>query len=228
MEKRSITEMDANERPRERLQVLGPGALSNAELLAILIGSGSDTENAVDLMRHVLDDCQGSLKELGKKDMRDFCRYRGIGPAKALTLIAACELGKRRAAEGGVERPRIQDSEDIYRYFRDKLGDLPVEEFHVLLLNNRLTVMGAECISRGGLTATAVDVRVVLRIALLAKATSMAICHNHPSGNLHPSRDDDRLTQQIKEAGKLMSIRLIDHVIVAGDRYYSYADEGRI
>ena len=228
MENRIIKDMEACERPRERLLAHGASGLSNAELLAILIGTGSVDENAVDLMRRILADCGGSLKQLGRLDVADFCRYKGIGEAKALTLIAACELGKRRLAEGGIERPRIQNSEDIFRYFHDKLETLDHEEFHVLLLNNRLTIIGEQCISQGGLTSTAVDIRLLMRAAIVGKATAIAVCHNHPSGDPRPSVDDDRLTERLGKAAKAVDIRFLDHIIVGADRYYSYADEGKL
>ena len=228
MENRIIKDIEACERPRERLLAHGASGLSNAELLAILIGTGSVDENAVDLMRRILADCGGSLKQLGRLDVADFCRYKGIGEAKALTLIAACELGKRRLAEGGIERPRIQNSEDIFRYFHDKLETLDHEEFHVLLLNNRLTIIGEQCISQGGLTSTAVDIRLLMRAAIVGKATAIALCHNHPSGQTQPSREDLELTARAKEAAKILSLTLVDHIIVARDRFYSFADEGKL
>ena len=228
MENRIIKDMEACERPRERLLAHGASGLSNAELLAILIGTGSVDENAVDLMRRILNDCGGSLKQLERLDVADFCRYKGIGEAKALTLIAACELGKRRLAEGGIERPRIQNSEDIFRYFHDKLETLDHEEFHVLLLNNRLTIIGEQCISQGGLTSTAVDIRLLMRAAIVGKATAIALCHNHPSGNPRPSGEDDRLTQKLKAAAATMDLRLIDHIILTDEAYFSYQDEGRL
>lgn len=226
--KRSISEMEECERPRERLLAFGPAALSDVELLAILIGSGSATENAVELMRRILRSCGGSLKQLGRMDVADFCAYNGIGPAKALTLIAACELGKRRAAEGAPARPALLSSADMYRYLCDRMTDLSTEEFHVLLLNNRLVPLSMHCISRGGLVGTVVDVRLVLRTAIMGKATAIAVCHNHPSGDPRPSVDDDRLTERLGKAAKAVDIRFLDHIIVGADRYYSYADEGKL
>lgn len=227
-DKRTISDLDLRERPRERLMAHGAGALSNAELLAILIGSGSMDENAVDLMRRVLHDCGDSLKNLGRMDVDDFCQYKGIGPAKALTLIAACELGKRRVAEGGIESPAMRSSEDIYHYFQPMMADLPVEEFHVLLLNNKLSVIGEKRISQGGLTGSVVDVRLILRAAIVAKATAIALCHNHPSGMCRPSREDESVTRKIQDAARVLDLKLIDHVIVARDRYYSFSDEGKL
>lgn len=226
--KPNINEWAEADRPREKLCANGAAALTNAEILAILIGSGSPEETAVSLMQRILIDCRNSLDELGKKDLNELCRYKGIGMAKAVSLLAACELGRRRAAELPLAKTRIQSSNDIFQYFGPQLQDLPHEEGHVLLLNNRLHIIGSRLIGRGGITGTTVDIRLVLREALLARATSIALCHNHPSGNLQPSRDDDRLTQSLKQAAETMQIRLIDHVIIGGNQFYSYADEGRI
>ena len=224
----SITQWDEADRPRERLAAQGPAALSNAELLAILIGSGSARESAVELMRRVMDDCGGSLGRLGKLGIEELCRYNGIGPAKAITLLAACELGKRRAAEPAEERPRMDSAEKAYRHMLPRMQDLPTEECHVLLLNQRLGLIATKLVSRGGITGTAVDVRCVLREALLARATGLILCHNHPSGNARPSGPDDRLTQEMKRAAEAIGIRLLDHVIVCDGAYFSYADEGRL
>lgn len=228
MDKLSIAQWDIADRPREKLAAQGAAALSNAELLAILIGSGSPQESAVDLMRRLLDDCKGSLTRLGKMHVEELRAYNGIGPAKAITIMAACEFGRRRAAEPAEERPRMGNSEAIYRYFRPQLEELAVEECHALLLNSQLRVIAARRIGHGGITETPVDVRVVLREALLAGATHLALCHNHPSGLLRPSKPDDELTSRLKEAAGIMRITLVDHIIIADGGYYSYADEGRI
>ncbi len=226
--KPSIAQWDEADRPREKLADLGPAALSNAELLAILIGSGSVHESAVDLTRRLLADCAGSLNTLGKKSIGELCTYNGIGPAKAVTIMAACEFGKRRAAEPVEERPQMTDSEKIYRYFLPRMQDLATEECHVLLLNQSLRILGTRCVSRGGISETAVDVRIVLREALLLRATNIALCHNHPSGNSRPSRADDQLTQRMKTAAEAVQIRLTDHIILTDGNYYSYCDEGRL
>lgn len=228
MSSRSIAHWDASDRPRERLADLGPSALSNAELLAILIGSGSADESAVSLVRRILADCEDCLATLGKLSIDQLCAYKGIGEAKAITIIAACELGKRRQIEQVKERFRVSSSQSLYEYFAQKLRDLPVEECHVLLLNNRLSVIGSRCVGRGGITGTVVDVRLVLREALLARATAIALCHNHPSGSSRPSREDDTLTERLQKAARAMDIRLIDHIVLADGNYYSYADEGKL
>jgi len=227
-EKRCITQWDEAERPREKMLSLGAGALTNAELLGILIGSGNAEETAVDLMRRILNDNGDSLKALGRMSADDFCLYNGIGPAKAVTLIAACELGRRRAAEKDDGRIRVTSSHEIFNYFYPKMEACETEECHVLMLNNRLAIVGERLVSRGGLTATTVDIRMVMRSVLLAKATSFALIHNHPSGSNRPSREDDHLTRSVKTAAEALQLNFIDHVIFAGDTYYSYADEGKL
>lgn len=226
--KLNINQWAEEDRPREKMMLHGAGALSNAELLAILIGSGSTDESAVELMRKVLADYRNSLSELGKSGVEELCRYKGIGPAKAITLLAASELGRRRKEEGTLERLQIRSSEDIYRLFYPLMCDLPVEECWVLLLNQAGKVIDRIRISQGGLASTAVDIRCILREALIRRAVSMVLCHNHPSGNLRPSREDDRLTESLRQAAVTVNLRLLDHVIVTDGKYYSYADEGRI
>lgn len=226
--KLNINQWAEEDRPREKMMLHGAGALSNAELLAILIGSGSTDESAVELMRKVLADYRNSLSELGKSGVEELCRYKGIGPAKAITLLAASELGRRRKEEGTLERLQIRSSEDIYRLFYPLMCDLPVEECWVLLLNQAGKVIDRIRISQGGLASTAVDIRCVLREALIRRAVSMVLCHNHPSGNLRPSREDDRLTESLRQAAVTVNLRLLDHIIVTDGKYYSYADEGRI
>lgn len=227
-EKLNINQWAKEDRPCEKMMLHGPGALSNAELLAILIGSGNTEDSAVELMRKVLDDCRNSLSELGKRSVDDLCAYKGIGPAKAITILAASELGKRRKDEGSSERLRVRCSQDIFLYFHPLMCDLPVEECWVMLLNQASRLIDALRISQGGLASTQVDVRCILREALLKRATALVLCHNHPSGNTRPSTDDDRLTQALSQAAKVMNIRMLDHLIVSDGGYYSYADEGRL
>lgn len=228
MTKLGIKEWNPEDRPREKLAALGADALTNAELLAILIGSGSENETSVSLMQRVLHDCDDNLSSLGKLSLHELTAYRGIGPAKAITIMAAMELGRRRAASRPADRPQITSSQSIYDLMAEKLRDLHTEECHVILLNNALRLIGTKCVSRGGLTGTTVDVRLVLREALLARATSMALCHNHPSGTLKPSRADDELTRCLSEAAAQVDLKLIDHLIITDGAYYSYNDEGRL
>ncbi len=226
--KLNINEWAEEDRPREKLERLGAEALTNAELLAILIGSGSTRETAVELMQRVMNDCDNNLKTLGQKDIKTLCTYNGMGPAKAITILAACELGKRRQMENPEDRPLLNSASAIYKLMHPVMQDLPIEEGHLLLMNRALRLIKRVCISRGGLTETAIDVRIVLREALLNNASVIAICHNHPSGNIRPSAEDDRLTKSIKDACDTMRISLLDHVIICDGRYYSYCDEGRL
>ena len=224
----NITDLSLDDRPREKFAAHGASALSKAELLAILIGSGNTEENAVQLMQRIMNDCQGSLATLGNMGIDSLCRYKGMGPAKAISVLAACELGRRRMAEGMELRPQLTSSADIFAYMTPRLKGTPVEECHAILLNNHLRVVGCKLISRGGITGAVVDVRLVLREALLCNATHLALCHNHPSGNPRPSGEDDRLTQKLKAAAATMDLRLIDHIILTDEAYFSYQDEGRL
>ena len=205
---------------------LGAEALSNAELLAILIGSGSTKESAVDLMKRVLADSKNNLNTLGKMSIHELCQYNGIGEAKAITILAACELGKRRQMESPEERPDLGTATRLYNYMHPIMQDLDVEEFWVLLLNQHYRLIKKVRISHGGITETAVDIRIIMKEAVLANTTILAVCHNHPSGNLKPSRQDDELTKSIKRACELMHIHFLDHVIITDGQYYSYHESG--
>lgn len=227
MEKLNITQWAKEDRPREKMSELGAEALSNAELLAILIGSGSTDDSAVDLMKKVLADCNNNLNTLGKKTIQELMHYKGIGEAKAITILAACELGKRRQAETPEERPDLGSATRIYRHMHHLMQDLDVEEFWVLLMNQHYRLIKKVCISHGGITETAVDIRIVIREAVLANATILAVCHNHPSGSLSPSHADDELTKSIQRACELMRIYFMDHVIVTDGQYYSYHEVGK-
>lgn len=226
--KLNINQWAEEDRPREKLMRLGAEALTNAELLAILIGSGSTRETAVELMKRLLGDCNNNLNTLGKLSIGELCQYNGVGEAKAITILAACELGKRRQQEKAEERRVLNSAEAIYAYMRPKMQDLPREEAWVLLMNQACKLIKAERISSGGITETAVDVRVIVRAALLCNATAIAFCHNHPSGNIHPSKDDDRLTERIRQACQTMRLHLVDHVIVTDGAFYSYQACGKL
>ena len=226
--KLNINEWAEEDRPREKLLRLGAAALSDAELLAILIGSGSTRESAVDLTRRILSDCNNNLNTLGKKQISDLISYHGMGPAKAITIVAACELGRRRRETLCEERPKLGSATAIYNFMRPLMQDLDVEEFHILLMNQQCSLIREMCISHGGITETAADVRVIMRECLLNNATVLAAIHNHPSGNLMPSSQDDELTQRIKRACDIMRVHFIDHVIVTDGAYYSYQEEGRL
>ena len=226
-EKLNITQWAEEDRPREKMASLGAETLSSAELLAILIGSGSTKESAVDLMKRILNDCNNSLNTLGKKSINDLCQYNGVGPAKAITILAACELGKRRQMESPEERPDLGTATQIYNHMHPVMQDLDVEQFWVLLLNQNHRLIKKVRVSFGGITATSVDIRIIMREAVLCNATQLVVCHNHPSGKITPSKDDDTLTVSIMQACKVMNIRFNDHVIVTDGHYYSYHESGK-
>ncbi len=206
-DKLNINQWAEEDRPREKLERLGPAALSNAELLAILIGSGSTKESAVDLMKRVLADCNNNLNTLGKLTISALCDYNGVGPAKAITILAACELGKRRQAETPEERPELSTATRLYNHMHPLMQDLDVEEFWVLLMNQNFKLIKKVRIARGGITEVTVDVRIIMREALMAGATIVSVCHNHPSGSIVPSKADDQMTDgqyfSYHESGKL-------------------------
>ena len=226
--KLNINQWAEEDRPREKLRDLGAESLSDSELLAILIGSGSTKESAVELMKRVLNDCGNNLNTLGKKSIRELCEYNGIGEAKAITILAACELGKRRQREKAEERKQMSTAADIYEYMHTRMQDLDVEEAWVLLMNQNFRLIKDVRISHGGITETAVDIRIIIREAILANATIIALCHNHPSNNPRPSKDDDRLTERVQKACETMRIHLLDHIIVCDGVYYSYHEQGRL
>lgn len=226
--KLSINKWAEDDRPREKLERLGAQALSNAELLAILIGSGSPHESAVELMKRVLGDCSNNLNTLGKKTVGELTRYNGVGPAKAITILAACELGKRRQLEKAEELPELRSATAIYNHIHPLMQDLKTEEAWILLMNSGFRLMKKMRISQGGLSETAVDVRVIMKEAILCGATVVALCHNHPSNNARPSRQDDALTKSLKNACELMRIHFADHLIVTDGNYYSYLENGRL
>ena len=227
MEKKSINEWSIGDRPREKFMERGAEALTNAELLAILIGSGTTKETAVDLMKRILNDCDDKLNTLGKKTLEELMEYNGIGMAKAITILAACELGRRRQSEN-VERLRINSANNIYSYLHPKMQDLDVEQAWVLLMNQNYKLIKAERLSVGGISETSIDVRLVIKLAVINNATVIAIAHNHPSNNPKPSREDDRITERVKKACDIMRIYLLDHVIVTAGQYYSYNEQGRL
>jgi len=226
--KLNIKEWAEDDRPREKMLKKGVNALSDAELLAILIGSGNREETAVEVTKRILASSDNNLNILGKKTVEDLCEFKGVGEAKAISIVAALELGKRRKLSDIEERTPILCSTDIYKIFHPIMCDLPTEEFWILLLNQASKVIEKIKISSGGITGTVADTRSILREALLRRATSIALCHNHPSGNIKPSSADDQITRNIQQASKMMDIELVDHLIVCDGRYYSYADEDKL
>ncbi len=227
-QKLNINQWAEEDRPREKLMRLGPQALSDAELLAILVGSGSPQEDAVSLMKRMLNDCNNNLNTLGKKTIRELCDYNGIGPAKAITIVAACELGKRRQMEHAEERPELTTATRVYNHMHPVMQDLDVEEFWVLFLNQGHRLIKKMRIAHGGISEVSVDVRIIIREAVLSNATIVIACHNHPSGSIMPSRADNQLTDSLKRACELMRLYFMDHVIVTDGRYYSYHEEGKL
>jgi DNA repair protein RadC len=227
MEKLNINQWAEEDRPREKMEAQGAESLTNAELLAILIGSGSTKESAVELMKRLLSDCKNNLNTLGKMTIHELCLYNGIGKAKAISILAACELGKRRQMENPAERPDLGTATRIYNHMHPIMQDLDVEEFWILLLNQHYRLIKKVRISHGGITETAVDIRIIIREAVMVNCTILAVCHNHPSGNLSPSRQDEELTKSIKRACELMHIYFLDHIIVTDGLYYSFHEQGK-
>lgn len=226
--KPSIKEWAVEDRPREKMLANGIRSLSEAELIAILIGSGNLEESAVELSRRILASANNNLNELGKKTINDLQKFKGIGDAKAINIMAALELGRRRKESEPDEKPKVTTSADAAAIFKPVLSDLPYEEFWVILLNRNNLVTDKIMISRGGLTGTIIDVRIILKMALEKLACSVILCHNHPSGNLMPSEADKDITKKMKEAGKLLDIQVLDHIIIGNNAFFSFADEGLI
>ncbi|MCT4590989.1 MAG: DNA repair protein RadC [Carboxylicivirga sp.] len=225
----SIKEWALEDRPREKLIYKGLSSLSDAELLAILIGSGSAKESAVELSKKILKDCQNNLNTLGKKTVNDLkSNYHGIGDAKAISIVASLELGRRRKLQDSEAQAKITSSKDVCDLFQPILGDLPHEEFWVLMLNRSNKVIARNKVSQGGISGTVIDVRLILKSAIDHLASSIILCHNHPSGNLQPSDADTKITKKMSEAGRIMDIPVLDHIIVTDSGYFSYADEGMI
>ncbi len=226
MEKLTIKSWALDDRPREKLLAKGKTALSDAELIAILIGSGNKQESAVALAKRILQSVNGNINELAKLSVAKLTLFKGIGEAKAISIITALELGKRRQLELALEKPKINSSKAVFNVMQPIVGDLEHEEFWVLFLNNSNKVLAKHQISKGGLTATIVDVRLLFKSALEFAAVAIIVCHNHPSGKLQPSNADKNLTQKIKTAGETLDIKLLDHLIVTQKSYFSFADEG--
>jgi DNA repair protein RadC len=222
----SIKNWAADDRPREKMVSKGAAILSNSELIAILINNGSKDKSAVDLAKEVLRLGSDNLNELGKLTLKDFQKIKGIGIAKAITIAVALELGRRRQAAATLDKPVIQSSKDIAQYLKALLKDFTYEVFAVLFLNQANKINHFEIVSRGGITGTVADPRIILKKALEQDATSIVLSHNHPSGSLKPSKADEVLTQKIKSAAQYFDIKVIDHIIVSEEGFYSFADEG--
>jgi DNA repair protein RadC len=221
-----ITDWAVEDRPREKLIQKGTNSLSDAELLGILISSGTKEKSAVDLGRELLMAANNNLNSLGKLTITDLKRINGIGTARAVTIAAALELGRRRNLTETAEIPQIKCSKDVFNLLSPLLSDLPHEEFWILFLNRSNKVINRMKLSQGGISGTVTDVRMVMKKAIEYLASGIIVCHNHPSGNLNPSESDTRITQKIKEAGSIMDIQLLDHLIISDKDYYSFADNG--
>lgn len=222
----SIKYWAEDDQPREKLMLKGKAALSDAELIAILIGSGSRNESAVELSKRILASTGNNLNALGKMSLKQLMEFKGIGEAKAITIAAAMELGRRRREEEGVELKKITSSQAVFEIMQPIVGELPHEEFWVIYLNNSNKVIYKSQLSKGGITGTVVDVRIVFKTALEQNAVAIILCHNHPSGVLQASEQDKQITKQLRQAGQTMSISVIDHVIVTEKGYLSFVDEG--
>lgn len=214
------------DRPREKLLLKGKSALTHAELLAILIGSGSKNETAVELCKRILNSTSNNLNQLAKLTITDLTKFKGMGEAKSIAVIAALELGRRRKEEDTLKREKIITSKDAYSVFYPDTVDLPHEEFWVLFLNRANFVISKVNISKGGVTGTVADAKLIFKQAIEQLACSVILCHNHPSGNLKPSEVDIKLTKQLKETGRVLEIPIVDHLIIADNSYFSFADEG--
>ena len=221
----SIKKWSEEDRPREKLLQKGHRALSNAELIAILIGSGNQQESAVALSKRILVSVNANLNELWKCSINDLIKFKGIGVAKAITIIAAMELGRRRRGEEALEKKKISSSHSVFELMQPIIGDLPHEEFWIVYLNNSNKVLQKTQLSKGGITGTLVDIRLVLKNALQLGAVGIILVHNHPSGTLRPSEADKQLTQKLKNAGNSLDIKVLDHLIITEKAYFSFADE---
>lgn len=224
----SIKNLSEDDRPREKMMNLGRASLSNAELLAILIGSGSRNQSAVSLCQEILSSYKNDINKVAELTIHDLMKFKGIGEAKAISIVAALELGRRRTANEVKKMDAINSSMDIFLFLKHKFEDLQHEEFHIVLLNRANKIKDSVNISKGGISGTVVDGKIIFKKALEQNASSIILCHNHPSGNLNPSESDKMLTLKLKEFGKLIDLPILDHLIFTDDDYFSFADNGMI
>ena len=222
----TIKTLAEDDRPREKLVARGRQALTDAELLAILLSSGNREETAIQLAQRILNSNQNSINQLAKLQLNDLKKYKGVGEAKAVTILAALEIGRRRTDIGAEEKIKLNSSQTVYAFLKSKLSDLPHEEFWVIYLSRNNNVIKTECISKGGVSGTVVDIRLILKPAIECLASSIILAHNHPSGNLKPSQEDMTITKKVKEAAKLLDMVIQDHLIFGDQTYFSFADEG--
>ena len=224
----SIKNWAVEDRPREKMLLKGIQSLSNAELIAVMIGSGRRDGSAVDLAREILYSADNNLDKLGRYNVNDLKKIKGIGEAKAVSILAALELGRRRKMSGTNETDRVTGSRDVFNLMHPVLADIVYEEFWILLLNRSNKVVDKRKMSQGGISGTVTDIRIILKHAIDCLASSLILCHNHPSGNEKPSEADIGITRKLKDAAGIMDISLLDHVIIAGHKYFSFADENLI
>lgn len=220
----SIKNWAEDDRPREKLLLKGKNTLSNAELIAILIGSGTPKESAVALAKRILTSVNENLHQIAKMEVAELTKFKGIGTAKAVSIITALELGRRQRLQEALELPKITNSNDIFNVMHPIIGELQHEEFWVVFLNNAHKITAKKQLSKGGLTATVVDVRLLFKYALQVSAVSIILCHNHPSGSLKPSNADMDITQKLINAGKTLDIKILDHLVITSTSYFSFAD----
>jgi len=223
-----IKEWNEDDRPREKMALKGSSALSNAELIAILIANGTREKSAVDLAKEILDFAQNDLNNLARLSLKEMQQIKGIGQAKAISILAALELGRRRQQYMSLEKKKISSSKDAFEILAPMIADKEHEALAVLYLNTANKVTQTEILSYGGLSATIVDIRIILKNALLHLASKIIIAHNHPSGNMQPSKADKDITEKLKQASNYLEIQFLDHLIIGQDSYYSFADEGYI
>jgi DNA repair protein RadC len=224
----TIKQWAEDDRPREKLVIKGRHSLSDAELLAIMIGSGTKEDSAVELARRILTAAGDSVSTLAKLSVNDLMQHKGIGLARAVTIAAAMEIGKRRSESAVMEKEKITCSRDAFEILQSVLADQPYEEFWIIILNKANRVISKQCISEGGISGTVVDPKKIYKIALDQHASSIIMGHNHPSGNIQPSEADHKITRKVKDAGGLLDISVLDHLIIGDGKYYSFADEGMI
>jgi len=224
----TIKQWNEDDRPREKLLTKGKNALSDAELIAILIGSGNREESAVELSKKILSSIDNSLNKLGKLSVNDLIEFKGIGEAKAISIITALELGRRRRLEEALDKPKITSSKSVFELMQPIIGELQHEEFWIIYLNNANKIQLKTQMSKGGITGTIADTRLIFKKAIELVATGIILCHNHPSGTLKPSSSDISLTNKIKNGGEVLDIKVLDHIIITENQYYSFADEGTL
>ncbi|MDX1350483.1 MAG: DNA repair protein RadC [Putridiphycobacter sp.] len=222
----SIKNLAADDRPREKLMQHGYTALSNSEILGILIGSGTKDKSAVQVCQDILNHVDGDLNKLAKLTVKDLQKFKGIGEAKAISIVAALELGRRRKSETIKAKPTVKSSKDAFQFLSHRFTDLNHEEFHIILLSRSNTIKNAALISKGGLSGTVADGKLIFKKALEESASAIILCHNHPSGNLKPSQADIQLTKKLKDFGAMIDLPVLDHIIFTDNNYFSFADEG--